>query len=244
MSVRRRMSQFRKTVVKVLVGIVVTFLISILLFLTVFISFPNVRNYVLDSKIVTVVVKMYNKARPWLHIGNRRSCLKKLAKTEVKFVPVPDKTADSGCILKNVVHVSQSYTSYNGPCLMTCSLALAMYTFEKDVIQPLAKKYFDQPVVRINHVGTYNCRPARGSRRLLSEHAYANAIDITSFQLQDGTVISVKQHWKNAGKKSIFLHEIAQQACQRFRKVLTPNYNALHHDHFHFDMGLMKRCGY
>lgn len=238
------MSQLRKIVVKVFVRIVLTVLISIFVFLAVFVSFPNVRNYVLDSKMVTVVIEMYNKVRPWLHIVNRRSCLKKLAKTEVKFVPVQDKTADSGCILKNVVHVSRSHTPYNGPCLMTCSLALSMYTFEKDVLQPLAKKYFDQPVTRINHVGTYNCRPARGSRRLLSEHAYANAIDITSFQLQDGTMISVKQHWKNAGKKSVFLHEIAQQACPRFRKVLTPNFNALHYDHFHFDMGLVKRCGY
>lgn len=238
------MSQLRKIVVKVFVRIVLTGLMGILLFLTVFVSFPNVRNYVLDSKIVTVVIEMYNKVRPWLHIANRRSCLKKLAKTEIKFVPVQDKTVGSGCILKNVVHVSQSHTPYNGPCLMTCSLALSMYTFEKDVLQPLAKKYFDQPVIRINHVGTYNCRPARGSRRLLSEHAYANAIDITSFQLQDGTVISVKQHWNQAGKKSVFLHEVAQQACQRFRKVLTPNFNALHHNHLHFDMGLVKRCGY
>jgi hypothetical protein len=187
---------------------------------------------------------MYNKARPWLHVENNKSCLKKLAQTEVRFVAVPDKTGDLDCTLKNVVFVTHSHISYNLPCFMTCHLALSLCSFEKEVIQPLAIHYFQQPVSRINHVGTYNCRPIRGYRLLLSEHAYANAIDITSFQLKDGTIISIKHHWNQAGNKSAFLHEMAQQACGIFHNVLTPNYNASHHDHIHLDQGLIRRCGY
>jgi hypothetical protein len=168
-----------------------------------------------------------------------------LAATEIVFTPVPDtRDASTGCAMKNVVYVSQSYIPYNHDCLMTCSLTLAMYKFEKNVVQPLAQKHFGQPVVKIHHVGTYNCRPVRGSSVLLSEHAYANAIDIIAFQLQDGRMISIEQHWNQQGQEAKFLHDVAQKACKRFRKVLTPNYNDLHHDHFHFDQGFVKLCGY
>jgi hypothetical protein len=150
----------------------------------------------------------------------------------------------TGCALDHVVFMSQSYIPYNSPALMTCTLASAMYAFEKKVIQPQAQKYFNQPVAKILHVGTYNCRPMRGSSNLLSEHAYANAIDITGFQLQDGTVISVRRDWNDTGSSGKFLHVVAKKACGIFRKVLTPNYNELHYDHFHLDQGVIKRCGY
>ncbi len=199
---------------------------------------------VVHSPIGAMVIHQYNRMRPGLNWRNSPACLKKLAKTPMQFTPVQDHTEPDGCALRNVVSISQSSIAYNAPFLVTCSMARSLDKFERKVVQPAAQKAFQQPVVRIHHFGTYNCRPMRGSRRLLSEHAYANAIDIRAFELQDGTMISVKDHWKDAGEKSEFLHTIARRGCSVFQTVLTPNYNQLHHDHFHFDNGVFSRCGY
>jgi hypothetical protein len=206
---------------------------------------PGLRNKAVRSWLAPKLVLWYNRARPGLNVRNSDWCLKKLAGTNAQFAPVPDSVeSTTGCALDHVVFMSQSYIPYNHQTLMTCTLASAMYEYEKRVVQPQARKYFKQPVVKILHVGTYNCRTMRGYSQLLSEHAYANAIDITGFQLQDGTIISVKRDWNDGGNAGRFLHAVAKKACGKFRNVLTPNYNALHHDHFHFDQGLVKRCGY
>ena len=67
----------KKTILKVLVGILLIAFLSIFVFLLVISGFPNVRKYVLNSNITTVGIRMYNRARPWLHIENTKSCVKK-----------------------------------------------------------------------------------------------------------------------------------------------------------------------
>lgn len=232
-------------IVRQIVAILLGLCLGVAVLGGIFLALPGFRNTVLRPWLKTKMVVWYNHIRPRLNFRNNGLCLEKLADTETQFVPVSNSfEPTTGCTFNNVVFVSQAYLPYNRSALMTCALASAMYTFEKKVVQPMAQKYFKQPVAKIMHVGTYNCRPMRGSSRLLSEHAYANAIDITGFQLQDGTVISVKRHWNQEGDASKFLHAVAKKACGKFRKVLTPNFNALHHDHFHLDQGFVKRCGY
>ncbi|HXP95874.1 MAG TPA: extensin family protein, partial [Telmatospirillum sp.] len=82
-----------------------------------------------------------------------------------------------------------------------------------------------------------------GRPERLSQHAFGRALDVTGFELADGTVISVMKDWRNRGAKSEFLHQVAQGACKMFSVVLTPNYNAEHHDHLHLDIGPHKLCG-
>jgi hypothetical protein len=234
-----------KTIIRQIIAILLGLCLGIAVLGGLFFALPGFRNVVLRPWMKTKMVGWYNHIRPRLNFRNNGLCLAKLANTEAQFAPIPNSIeATTGCILDNVVFVSQAYLTYNRSTLMTCALASAMYTFEKKVVQPIAQKYFKQPVAKIIHVGTYNCRPMRGSSQLLSEHAYANAIDITGFQLQDGTVINVKRHWNHEGDAGKFLHTVAKKACRKFRKVLTPNFNALHHDHFHLDQGFVKRCGY
>lgn len=213
-------------------------------FLIIFLASASVRTYLTNSFLAAPFIDLYNAARPALNFGNNNRCLKRLAQTGLAFTRVADRTDEPGCALRRVVKITAAGGTVPRPLLVTCSLALSLVTFEQDVLQPAAKEYFQQKVTAIRHLGAYNCRPMTGSQRLLSEHAYANAIDITAFQLADGTLISIKNHWQNAGAKTKFLHEIAQRACGRFRTVLTPNYNAAHKDHFHFDNGLFGQCGY
>ena len=96
-------------------------------------------------------------------------------------------------------------------------------------------------VVRIDTYGTYNCRRIAGSSRL-SQHAKADAVDVAAFLLADGRRISLQNGWNGDAASRAFLRRIRDSACKRFNTVLSPDYNAAHHDHLHFDMG--GRGGY
>jgi hypothetical protein len=181
-------------------------------------------------------------------------CLRDLERDHVVFEPAREYSVAGSCGVPNPVRVSAAGAQWSSPGVVSCQMARQIDRFELDVVQPLAQKFFGQPVVRLNHMGTYNCRNQRNSAVAsakkgrtggrLSEHAKGQAIDIGGFQLADGSVISVKTHWTGAGRKSEFLHEVAQASCDTFNVVLTPNHNREHHDHLHLDIGPHKLCGY
>ena len=45
-------------------------------------------------------------------------------------------------------------------------------------------------------------------------------------------------HWESEP----ILKDLARTACDYFNVVLSPEYNALHHDHLHFDLGPYRTC--
>ena len=76
----------------------------------------------------------------------------------------------------------------------------------------------------------------------MSQHATANAIDISGFDMADGTKIRLRNDWNGAADKAAFLRDVRNSACSWFGLVLSPDYNAAHHDHFHLDQGRWGRC--
>ena len=84
-------------------------------------------------------------------------------------------------------------------------------------------------VVKVAHLGSYNCRKIRNSSTL-SQHSFAKAIDITS--LDDALVA---QHWDDPGLQGQKLRTAALKACKYFSTILTPKSNKLHEKHFHLD---------
>lgn len=173
---------------------------------------------------------------------SRDLCTQALRQTDIEFRPLEDKL-EGECPLSNTVYVSKAGVNFNQGFMASCALATALEIFRHNTLQQAAKRHFDQPVVRIEHIGTYACRNVRRGRRL-SEHGRANAIDITAFILADGTRISVRNDWKtdSQSKEAAFLRDIRQGACQVFDVVLGPDYNADHAGHFHFDMGGFWVC--
>jgi hypothetical protein len=116
-----------------------------------------------------------------------------------------------------------------------CAVSIAMALWNRDVVQPLAQRYFGQKVVALENLGSYNCRKIAG-REAQSEHSTANAIDISAFVLADGTRISLINDWNDADVRREFLHAVRDGSCGLFSTVLSPDYNQAHADHFHFDM--------
>lgn len=89
-------------------------------------------------------------------------------------------------------------------------------------------------------VGTsYMCRNVNnGASGNLSFHAFADAVDVVGFKLEDGRTVTVEAGWSDAlsneGRLLRFAHD---SACSMFSTTLGPEANALHRDHLHLDMG-------
>jgi hypothetical protein len=89
-------------------------------------------------------------------------------------------------------------------------------------------------------VGTsYMCRNVNNAKTgNLSFHAFADAVDVVGFKLDDGRMVTVEGGWSDAlsndGRLLRFAHD---SACSMFTTTLGPEANALHHDHLHLDMG-------
>lgn len=184
------------------------------------------------------------------------ACLQELQRLGAAFEALQSFGSGEGCGIANPVRVSQAAVPWNRPGTLSCDLARTMIRYETEVVQPLARELFGQPVRRVHHAGTYDCRYRRNGKSQvsaggsgktagrLSEHSQGKAIDITGFELMDGTLVSVKDHWRTGDARSRFLHRIARSSCSTFNVVLTPNHDRLHQDHFHLDVGPYTLCGY
>lgn len=125
-----------------------------------------------------------------------------------------------------------------------CPMSAASYIWLGEV-DASARAFLGSGLKRVHHFGTYSCRTIAGTNRL-SEHAFANAWDVSGFELDDGRMISVLSDWNGTGQgapmRAAFLRETRRSACKLFRVTLSPDYNAAHKDHLHLDMGPSGSC--
>jgi hypothetical protein len=168
-------------------------------------------------------------------------CQQALATSPLRYTALPDSSPAVDCPLQNTLRVQASGVRFSSSFIATCPLAAAFALFEGHALQPAAQEVFGQPVVRVEHVGSFACRSIAGSQRR-SQHASANALDIAGFVLQDGRRISVLRDWPGEGEGARFLRLLHKGACASFNVTLGPEYNAAHRDHLHVDMGLFRMC--
>ncbi|MGI9523380.1 MAG: extensin family protein [Hyphomicrobiaceae bacterium] len=150
-----------------------------------------------------------------------------------------------GCGWTNALRVREIGGAKIGIRRVSCEVGAALALWMTHDVQPLALKIFGKRIAHVQNFGTYSCRNIVGSRfwkTRRSQHATANAIDISGFRLSDGTRISVLVDWQGSRKKSQFLRAIHQRACKYFRVALSPDFNRAHRDHFHFDRGMLSTC--
>lgn len=177
---------------------------------------------------------------------DRRLCRETISQTSlIKARPIGDKVSSNGCGWTNAVRMSEAGGASIGVSRVTCQVAAAFALWVEYVVQPEARRIFGKSVASVTNFGTYSCRNMVGNqfwqgRR--SEHATANAIDVSGFRLEDGDRISVLKHWRTKGKKAEFLRAVHSGACSYFRVSLSPEFNAAHNDHFHFDRGILWTC--
>ena len=121
----------------------------------------------------------------------------------------------------------------------SCPVNAALVWWMGHRVQPAAEELLGSRVASLQQLGTYSCRRVNGSSGgPWSEHATANAIDIAGFTLEDGRSLNLFADWSSAeprDQKAKFLRAVRDGACDVFGTVLSPEYNALHADHFHLD---------
>lgn len=166
--------------------------------------------------------------------GNVDECRAVLGRSEIAFTVLP-ATGDGACARADLTRLGDYPLAPDTPAV-TCPVAVALEIWRRGSVIPAARKILGSEVVRIEHFGAYSCRRMySGAEGPWSEHATANAIDIAGFVLKDGRRISVLKDWKENGAKAEFLRAVRAGACKSFGTVLSPDYNAAHADHFHFD---------
>ena len=128
--------------------------------------------------------------------------------------------------------------------MLRCQMVPAVDHWIATVIDPAARREFGSGLAEIKIAGSYGCRPVNGqSGNQLSEHGFANALDVSKFVLTDGRVVAVKEGWRGSPQERAFLRSVHDGACQGFTTVLGPEANAFHHDHFHVDLARHGRDG-
>ncbi len=172
-------------------------------------------------------------------------CQRLLDAAGVRYTALPPRGGGAQCGYDDAVRLTSGGSREIGYAPagvgVSCRVAAALALWEWQVVQPAAQARFGSGVARIEHFGSYSCRRLYGrDSGAFSEHSTANALDIAAFVLDDGRRISVVGDW-TAGQgardadKAAFLREVRDGACGVFSTVLSPDYNAAHRDHFHFD---------
>jgi hypothetical protein len=190
-------------------------------------------------------------ARPGLSTGFKLDrlaqdpalCFELLDQAGVKYSRIELTGPEPECGLRDALTLDQSLTPYSGTLSMSCRLAASLYVWERHVVRPAAERLLGQPISRIETLGSYACRRVNGAREgRWSEHATGDAIDISGFRLADGARVMVEDEFGKDTAEGRFLEEVRTKACDLFSTTLSPDYNALHADHLHLDMGFFTIC--
>jgi hypothetical protein len=158
-------------------------------------------------------------------------------------VRVPDTSPSPGCGLRNAVKVKASFIAISREVDVGCPMAAALHMWMREHVQSAARLYLNHDVKSIETYGTYACRTRNnkeGAR--LSEHATANAIDISAFVLGNGKRLRVADLAKMDEAERDFMQSVRKGGCRIFSVVLGPGSDGAHEDHFHFDLGQWRLC--
>ena len=183
-----------------------------------------------------------------LHAGHNEisplQCHIDLAREGVRFRALPDQQFGGGCTALGAVQLLDIGTPVTNLRAMTCPLARQFARWSREAVQPAADQWLGSRVQRIETFGTYSCRGVNGQAGArLSEHAFANAVDVSAFLLADGRRITVQQGWNGEDDRvRAFLRAVHQAGCRRFNIGLSPDADAYHFNHMHFDMGRGPYC--
>jgi hypothetical protein len=193
------------------------------------------------------VVRQSARAPSFTPGPEARQCLGALGATRANFTPLPDQYFGAGCSTVNTVRLASLQGDYAslglsnlGP--VTCPLASTFAAWARYGVDRAARQVLGSALVRIETMGSYNCRNVAGSERR-SAHATADAIDIGAFVLADGRRISVLDDWRGGSSaERQFLQLVHASACKRFGTTLGPDYNAAHANHFHVELSGRSFC--
>jgi hypothetical protein len=140
--------------------------------------------------------------------------------------------ADDVVRLEAVVLANKGRIAVTPPAILRCSLAEAIVEWVRVDVAP-AVHSLEAALNSIDNYASYDCR---GRNRIagakLSEHGKANALDIRSLKLANGTVVELT----DSHVSKDFRESLRTSACARFMTVLGPGSDGYHENHIHVDL--------
>jgi hypothetical protein len=182
--------------------------------------------------------------RPQLTGPALRQCLADLDRLGARYRRLPDQNFPGGCQQIGTVQLVDIGVPVTNLGPVTCPLARAMTGWVRDAVQPAARVWMSSKVTKVETMGSYSCRPVNGvAGNKLSEHGMANAVDISGFDFANGRRVTVLAAWNGEDPDGRdFIRAAFGSGCRHFTKILGPQANSLHANHFHLDMGQGDYC--
>jgi hypothetical protein len=141
--------------------------------------------------------------------------------------------------LETIVLADKTRVAVTPPATMRCTFAEAVVQWVREDVAP-AVRSLDAALKSVDNYASYDCR---GRNRVigakLSEHGKANALDIRSLRLVNGTLVGLTD--PHVAKD--FREGLRKATCARFSTVLGPGSDGYHEDHVHVDLAV-RRSGY
>ncbi len=170
-------------------------------------------------------------------LAEESACQERLVKLGVRFEPVP-AIADGQCGAPHPLRVSALPDGLNisAPATLTCPLAEALARWTREVVVTEARRHLEAQPARIAIGTSYECRNQnRQETGKLSEHAFANGVDISGFEFKGRKAVAIGDHAPET-PEALFQQAIRTQACAYFTTVLGPGSDEAHATHLHLDL--------
>ena len=170
--------------------------------------------------------------------GPVADCLADLSNSGVEFVSVPAPAGAGNCHVDLPVRLHGVLTASGNVALPDKPILNCRFARE------LALWLSEAKLAKVWTGPGYECRGRNGDASAkLSEHAYGNAVDITTIATLDGRTIQIADAINPASPAFGVLRGLRTSACGHFSTVLGPGANAAHAAHFHFDMAVRGKSG-
>lgn len=181
----------------------------------------------------------------------KSACVRLLRGLNIRWSPVAAIGQPGDCGALAPIDISAvDGVEITPPATVTCELAAALHHWVSTAVQPNARRDLGTRAVAIHTAASYVCRSRNNvNGGKLSEHAKANALDMSGFSFAKGDGATVGDGWGGLlGKiglssKGSFLDHIQVEACNSFTTVLGPESDSYHGNHFHVDV-LARKNGY
>jgi hypothetical protein len=134
----------------------------------------------------------------------KAECAKALSGVALDYQPLPPIKegvcgAPAPILVKSIG--SDPKVAIDPPATMTCPLARGLSLWLSKTVQPDAKTLLSTQVVKLRNASSYVCRNRYGGANTpLSEHALANALDVSDFVFASGEHITVLDSWPRVAK--------------------------------------------
>lgn len=166
-----------------------------------------------------------------------QGCLDRLATLGAQAEPLPPIHAGA-CGAARPVRLLRlpGGLAVSTAAVVTCPMAEALAQWSKEVIETESRRAFQTAPLAVQIGTSYQCRGQnRQAFAKLSEHAYANAVDVMGFTFPKRAPIPVTFH-PEGSPEGAFFQAVRAGACRHFTTVLGPGSDAYHADHLHIDL--------